>query len=108
MSFDDFPFATLFLSVFIQFDLILYEHLWKNAPLTRNIEIIDLQSIYGISGRCTPAPASFVETPRIDRHGDICGPEPALRLAGGRHFAQSCDLLTQQNDTLSSPGSHVI
>ena len=78
--------------------MILYGHLWKNAPLNRNVGIIDLKSICAISGRCTPAPASNVETTRIDRYGIICGPEPAPRLACGRHLTallprQSCDLI---------------
>ena len=46
--------------------------------------------------RTIPAPASNVETPRTDGHGIIFGPEPAPRLAGGRHFTQSHDSLPPQ------------
>ena len=44
----------------------------------------------GFQDGVTPAPASNVETPHIDRHGIICGPEPALRLAGGRWWPPLC------------------
>ena len=46
----------------------------KNPLLTRNVKLIDLQSVYTILGRCTTLyiyVANILNSLHIDRHGTI-------------------------------------
>ena len=72
-----------------------FTHTWhtpldrKNFFFTRNVEFIDLYSVYTIPGRCTSLyipPGRNLHSSHVDRYGTICGPDPTNAAYDWRHF----------------------